>query len=362
MKTVYLEPNISTGGTLVLKSMTVWLSLIVLLLGCSPRAMDYDQVGAHDKLIIRFSHVTGEETPKGLAAKRLKEIVETRSNGKIEVQVFPNSTLFSDKEELKALKKGEIQLIAPAISKVSPLVPEALLFDLPYLFHNQDDVWKIADGPVGEEMNLLLEKQGYKMLAVWDNGFKQLTNNRHPVERPEDFKDLSFRIMPSKVLAKQFDAVGSTSMVLAFDELYTALEQGHVDGEENTVSNIYSKKLYLTQKYMTKSDHGYLGYFVLTQKAFWEAIPPEQRELLEHALAEVTEWERNLALDIDWREYEALKAIQGLEIYELSEEEKEQWREAFYPTYEWFVSQTQDEIIKGFVTEIFKEETSSKDK
>lgn len=253
-------------------------------------------------------------------------------------------------------------MIAPAISKVSHVVPEALLFDLPYLFRNQDDVWKIADGPVGEEMNQLLEKQGYKMLAVWDNGFKQLTNSRHPVERPEDFRDLSFRIMPSKVLARQFDAVGANSMVLAFDELYTALEQGHVDGEENTVSNIYSKKLYLTQKYMTKSDHGYLGYFVLTQKEFWEAIPPDRRELLEQALLEVTEWERNLALEIDSREYEALKAIPGFQIYELSEEEKQQWREAFYPAYEWFATQTQDEIIKRFIMEIFTEEPSSKDK
>ncbi|RXT09037.1 DctP family TRAP transporter solute-binding subunit [Ammoniphilus sp. CFH 90114] len=338
------------------------ISVLMFLLGCSPRAIDYDQVGPNDKLIIRFSHVTGEETPKGLAAKRFKELVEAKSGGKIEVQVFPNSTLYSDKEELSALKRGDIQIIAPAISKVSSVVPEALLFDLPYLFHDQDDVWKLADGPVGDEINILLEKQGYKMLAVWDNGFKQITNNKHPIHHPDDFKDLSFRIMPSRVLARQFDSVGATSLVLPFNELYQALERGQVDGEENTVSNIYSKKLYVTQKYMTKSDHGYLGYFVLTQKEFWESIPQESRVILEEVLADVTEWERNLALEIDKTEYAYLKERKNLELYELTEEEKKQWRSAFYPTYEWFVSQIHDDLIKVYIKEIFEEDFASKDK
>lgn len=340
----------------------VWISLVMLLLGCTPRAIDYDQVGPNDKLIIRFSHVTGEETPKGLAAKRFKELVEAQSKGKIEVQVFPNATLFSDQEELKALKKGEIQMIAPAISKVTSIVPEAMLFDLPFLFHHQDDVWKLADGPLGKEINSLLEEQGYKMLAVWDSGFKQITNNHRPIQQASDFRDLSFRIMPSRVLSKQFDSVGAASIVLPFDKLYQALEQGQVDGEENTISNIYSKKLYVTQRYMTKSDHGYLGYFVLTQKEFWESIPAESKKILESVLTDVTEWERNLALEIDQEHYTDLKERKHLEIYELSNEEKAEWRSAFYPTYEWFSTNIRDDLIKDYIKEIFQEDNTSKDK
>lgn len=315
----------------------LFLIILISVTGCTTtRATDYDQVGPEDKLIIRFSHVTGEDTPKGLAANRFKELVEKRSNGKVEVQVFPNSTLLSDEEELEELKRGGVQIIAPAISKLSHIIPEVQYFDLPYIFNTQEDVWKASEGQIGQDISRLLEKEGYRLLAVWDNGFKQVTNNEKSIRTPQDFEDLNFRIMDSEALAKQFEAVGAESTVVPFHELYTSLEKGDVQGEENTLSNIYNRKLYKTQKYITKSDHGYLGYFVLTNQEFWDSIPSDTKKMLEQTLREVTKWERDLAIKINDEHFQQLKKQPGVEVIELSPNEKKQWKNAFQSTYSWY--------------------------
>lgn len=327
----------------------VALLFLFSLTACSSRVTDYDQVGPKDKLIIRFSYVTGEDTPKGLASKRFKELVEERSNGKVEVQIFPNSTLYSDAQELDELKKGDIQMIAPAISKLSNVVPEVQLFDLPFLFQSQQDVWSLADGPVGQELFRLLEKKGYKALAVWDNGFKEITNSRHQIKSPSDFSDLSFRIMPSETLEKQFESVGATTVVVPFDELYFSLEKGQVEGEENTISNIYNKKLYTSQRFLTKSDHGYLGYFVLVDQKFWATIPPDTRKMLTQTLQEVTDWERQLAMKKNEQEFELLKQRKDVQTFVLGTKEKNQWKEAFHTTYSWFIDQVHDDVIRDYL-------------
>lgn len=319
-----------------LKQLMLFLIVLISVTGCTTRAIDYDQVGPEDKLIIRFSHVTGEDTPKGLAANRFKELVEKRSNGKVEVQVFPNSTLLSDEEELEELKRGGVQIIAPAISKLSHIIPEVQYFDLPYIFNSQEEVWQAVEGPIGQEISQLLELEGYRLLAVWDNSFKQITNNEKPIREPQDFKDLHFRIMDSRALAKQFEVVGAKSTVVPFHQLYTSLEKGQVQGEENTLSNIYNRKLYKTQKYITKSDHGYLGYLVLTNQEFWDPIPDDIKKMLEQTLQEVTEWERNLAIKINEEHYQHIKQQPGVEVIELSPKEKQQWKEAFHSTYGWY--------------------------
>jgi tripartite ATP-independent transporter DctP family solute receptor len=325
------------------------LLILFSLTACTTRVTDYDQVGPKDKLIIRFSFVTGEDTPKGLASIRFKELVEKRSNGKVEVQIFPNSTLYSDAQELDELKLGDVQMIAPAISKLSEIVPEVQLFDLPFLFQSQQDVWSLADGPVGQELFRLLEKKGYKALAVWDNGFKDITNSRHSIKEPSDFSDLTFRIMPSETLQKQFEAVGATTVVVPFDELYFSLEKGQVEGEENTISNIYNKKLYTSQRFLTKSDHGYLGYFVLVDQKFWSTIPPDTRKMLTETLQEVTDWERQLAMKKNEQEFELLQQRKDVQITMLDKRQKSQWRESFQSTYTWFMSQVHDDLIRDYL-------------
>jgi tripartite ATP-independent transporter DctP family solute receptor len=349
----------SRGSGFFLLRPIIWINIIAavfLLFGCSahPRAIDYDQVGPEDKLILRFSYVTGEETPKGLAARKFKELVEARSGGKVEVQLFPNSSLYSDEEELEELNKGDIQLIAPATSKLSQIVPETQIFDLPYLFSSQEDVWKLEDGPVGQEINRLLEKKGYKVLGIWDNGFKQITNNEHPIKDPEDFNQLTFRIMPSGVLKQQFQAVNAQTLMIPFSELFTAVEKGKVDGEENTLSNINNQKLYMSQKYITKSDHGFLGYFVLTDGRFWNKIPAETQNMLMSTLQEVTKWERNQALYIDKQEYQQLKERQDIQLTELTYEQKKKWEQAFQKTYDLFLSETSNSTIQEYLQEFIK--------
>lgn len=327
-----------------------------MISGCSAnrqRAIDNDQVGPQDKLILRFSYVTGEETPKGLAARKLKELIEERSHGKIEVQLFPNATLYSDEEEFEELKKGDVQLIAPAISKLSSEVPEVQIYDLPYLFPSQEEVWKLSDGPVGQELNRLLEEKGYKVLSIWDNALKQITNNDRPIKTPMDFSGLTFRIMPSDLIEQQFAAVDAKTATLPFSELYTALEKGRVDGEENTVSNIVNKKLYVSQKYITKSDHGYLGYYVLTDSRFWDSIPAETQRLITDTLIDVTKWERIQAQRINQKEYEELKANKDIYLYELSSNEKKKWQQAFQGTYGWYLSHVSDnKTIQDYFAEI----------
>lgn len=318
--------------------------------GCgSPRAVDYDQISEQERVIIRFPYVTGEHTPKGLAAKKFKELVEKRSNGKIEVQVFPNASLYSDYKEIEQLQKGNIQMIAPHTAKFSDIIPEAQLLDLPYLFDNHEEVGELAEGPVGAEISRLLEKKGFKLLAVWNNGFKQLTNNQKPVQAPEDLFGLVFRIAHSEVIKQQFELAGAKSIALPFDELYGALESGKVQGEENTVSNIHNKRLYTHQAYMTKSDHGYLGYFVITSKQFWDSLPNDTKVLLEETIHEVTEWERQTAEKMEEEQYLQLKQQTDLSIYELSPKEKEQWKKTFHPTYEQFVNEIHNNIIEEYI-------------
>ncbi|WP_051317162.1 DctP family TRAP transporter solute-binding subunit [Ectobacillus panaciterrae] len=325
------------------------LFFIIFEASCTPRTIDYDQVSPEEKLIIRFPHVTGENTPKGLAAKRFKELVEAKSGGKVEVQVFPNSSLYSDYEEIDQLKKGHIQIIAPQTAKFSNIIPEAQLFDLPYLFQNNKEVWELADGPVGKELGHLFEKKGYKLLAIWDNGFKQITNSKKPIKKPADFFGLNFRIVSSQVIANQFELVGADSSVLAFNELYQALEQGKFQGEENTVSNINNKKLYTLQKYMTKSDHGYLGYFIVTDKKFWDSIPRDTRKMLEDTLTEVTDWERTTAVQMEQDQYAQLQKQPELTIHELTSEEKKSWKASFHDAYNAYISSINNNVIKDYV-------------
>ncbi|MDG4657367.1 DctP family TRAP transporter solute-binding subunit [Ectobacillus antri] len=328
----------------------ILLCTLCLLISCSTRAIDYEQVSPKEKLILRFPHVTGEYTPKGLAAKRLKELVESRSNGKIEIQVFPNASLFADEEELSKLQEGSVEIIAPHTAKFSHIVKEAELFNLPYLFTEKQQVWDTVDGPVGAELKRLFAKQGYTLLAIWDNGFKQITNNKHMIRTPAHFKNLHFRIVDSAVIEKQFALVGATTSVLAFDELYAALERGTVQGEENTMSNINNKKLYKQQAYLTKSDHGYLGYFVVANQNFWDRLPEDTKNLLTTAINEVTVWERELAKQMEIEQYEHIKA-QQIDIYELTVAEKEQWKKAFKDTYEHVSTQTSSNIIRNYVNE-----------
>ena len=206
-------------------------------------------------------------------ARKFKELAEKYTNGKVKVEVYPNSTLYKDKEELEALQLGAVQMLAPSNSKFGPIgIKDFEVFDLPFLLPNLASLRKVTDGPIGKKMLTLLDAKGMVGLAYWDNGFKEMSANK-PLHMPADYKGLKFRIQSSKVLEAQFRLLGATPQVMAFSEVYQALQTGVVDGQENTASNIYTQKMHEVQKYTTLTNHGYIGYVVVVNKKFWDGLP-----------------------------------------------------------------------------------------
>src|SRR6476619_2102903 len=243
---------------------------------------------AQSPIIIKFSHVVSTDTPKGNGALRFKELAEKYTNGKVKVEVYPNSQLDKDKEELEALQLGAVQMLAPSNSKFGPIgVKEFEVFDLPYILPDLKTLRKVTDGPLGTKLLKLLDAKGMTGLAYWDNGFKQMSANKKLVT-PADYKGMKFRIQSSKVLEAQFRSLGSIPQVMAFSEVYQALQTGVVDGQENTYSNIYTQKMHEVQKYITNTNHGYIGYVVVTNKKFWDGLPADIRAQCEKAMKEAT--------------------------------------------------------------------------
>src|SRR5271154_6372107 len=223
-------------------------------------------------IVIKFSHVVAPDTPKGMAAERFKQLAEERTGGRVHVEIYPNSQLYKDGEELEALQLGSVQMLAPSTSKFGPLgLPEFEVFDLPYIFPDRAVLRRVVDGEIGKNLLQRLETKGIVGLAYWDNGFKVMSANR-PLHRVADFRGLKMRIKSSKVLDAQMRALGASPQVMAFSEVYQALQTGVVDGTENPPSTLYTQKMYEVQKYLTISDHGYLGYAVIVNKPFWDGL------------------------------------------------------------------------------------------
>lgn len=300
-----------------------------------------------EKIIVKFSHVVAENTPKGQAANMFKELAEEYTNGKVEIQVFPNSQLYNDDDVLAAVQQNNVQMAAPATSKVSKLFPEWTIFDFPFAFPNVEAVQAAMESPeIGGKLFNMLKEQKLLGLAMWDNGFKQMTLDEKPLYMPEDFAGQKFRVMSSKVLEAQFEAVNASPTPMPFSEVYSALEQGVIDGQENTLSNIYSKKMHEVQKYMTLSNHGYLGYAVITNSDFWEGLPDDVRAGMKKALDETTQWVRDNSERLNQENLEKIKADGTLkEIHELTDEERQAWMEAMDVVYEEF----EDEVGKDLI-------------
>lgn len=300
---------------------------------------------AQAPIVIKFSHVVASETPKGKAAKRFKDLAEKATDGRVRIELYPNSTLYKDKEELEALQLGAVQMLAPSLAKFSPLgVKEFEVFDLPYIFPNKDVLYRVTEGPIGESLLEKLEPKGIIGLAFWDNGFKVMSANR-PLRTPADFKGLKFRIQPSKVLYTQMRALGANPQMMAFSEVYQALHAGVVDGTENPPSNLYTQNMHEVQSHLTVSDHGYLGYAVIVNKKFWNGLPSDIRSALEGAMKEATRYANAIALQENEKALEAVRKSGITTIYTLTPEEKEIWRKALLPVHKDMESRIGKRII-----------------
>jgi len=288
---------------------------------------------AQSPIVIKFSHVVAKDTPKGKAAEKFKELAEVATKGRVKIEVYANSTLYKDKEELEALQLGAVQMLAPSMAKFGPLgVKEFELFDFPYLFTDQESLERVTNGPVGKEMLKRLETKGLIGLSFWDNGFKIMSSNRS-MHVPTDLKGLKLRIQASKVLDEQMRVLGANPQVMAFSEVYQALQTGVVDGLENVPSNLYTQKMHEVQKHMTVTNHGYIGYAVVVNKKFWEKLPADVRSQLDGAMKEATEYANKIAQQENEAALDAIRKSGKVTVYMPTDAEKAEWRKVMLPVH-----------------------------
>ncbi|TRZ97518.1 MAG: DctP family TRAP transporter solute-binding subunit [Rhodocyclaceae bacterium] len=306
---------------------------------------------AQTPIVIKFSHVVANDTPKGQGSLKFKELAEARTNGRVKVEVYPNSQLFKDKEELEALQLGAVQILAPSLSKFGPLgAKEFEVFDLPFIFDNVAELHRVMDGATGTMLMKNLEPKGIIGLAFWDNGFKVMTANR-PLHRVDDFKGLKLRIQSSKVLEAQMRAIGANPQVMAFSEVYQAMQTGVVDGSENTPSNIYTQRHHEVQKFLTVSDHGYIGYAVVTNKKFWDGLPADIRTILEGAMRDATRFTNDNAQADNEAALKKIAESGKIQIMKMTPQERAEWKKAMTKSHR----QMEDRIGKDLIQAIYKE-------
>jgi C4-dicarboxylate-binding protein DctP len=301
---------------------------------------------------LKFSHVVSPNTPKGKAADFFEKRLEELSKGRIDVQVYPSKQLYNDGQVLKALKLNSVQMAAPSFSKFGKIVPQLALFDLPFLFKDNAHLHAVQDGEVGQKLKDMVTEKGYVALDYWDNAFKQFSTSKDtPILMPEDAAGQKFRIMSSKVLEAQFKAVNANPQMMPFSEVYAALQQGVVDGAENPISNIYTKKFHEVQKHITISNHGYLGYLVVMSEKFWNSLPADLQANVKQAMKEATAKERELAVELDESQFakikEYAKETGKLQIHHLNAAQTEAWRKAVSPIYSEFYDN--DKIGKDLI-------------
>jgi C4-dicarboxylate-binding protein DctP len=325
------------------------LKIAALLIGASFGVAGMAQ--AAGEIVIKFSHVVSPDTPKGKAAEYFKKLAEERTHGKVKVQVYPNSQLYKDKEELEALQLGAVQMLAPSLAKFGPLgVKEFEVFDLPYVFDNYDEVNKVMHGAIGKQLLGKLESKGIKGLAYWDNGFKNFSANK-PIRTPADLKGMKIRIQSSKVLEEEMRSVGALPQVMAFSEVYQALQTGVVDGTELEASNLYTSKAYEVQKQLTLTQHGFLGYAVIVNKKFWDGLPADVRTQLDGAIVDASKYANDIAKKENDRALAAIKASGKTQVYTPTAAERAAFKKAMVPVHTKMAERIGPDLLKAIYKE-----------
>ncbi|MCD6674145.1 MAG: TRAP transporter substrate-binding protein [Burkholderiaceae bacterium] len=306
-------------------------------------------VGAYAQgpMVIKFSHVVAEATPKGQGALKFKEIAEKLLPGKVQVQVFPSSQLFGDAKEVEALLLGDVQFIAPSLSKFDRYTKKIQLYDLPFLFDDIEAVDRFQQSKDGQDLLGSMKNRNLLGLAYWHNGMKQLSSNRDKLERPEDVKGLKFRIQASDVLEAQFRALGANPQKMAFSEVYQALQTGVVDGQENTWSNMYSQKFYEVQKTIANTNHGVIDYMVVTNAKWWDGLPDDVRKGLKQAMDEATAYANKMANDFNERDRKLIADAGKAKIQALTKEDVAAWRKAMEPVWQKFEGDIGKDLIQA---------------
>jgi C4-dicarboxylate-binding protein DctP len=307
---------------------------------------------AQAPIVIKFSHVVANDTPKGKGALKFKELAEKYTDGKVKVEVYPNSSLYKDKEEIEALQLGSVQMLAPSTAKFAPLgAKEFEALDLPWLFKDEETYTKAMKGLVGKWLFQKIESKGISGLAYWDNGFHMTSANR-PLLMPADFQGLKIRISGSKIADQYFRNVGSIPQIMAFSEVYQALQTGVVDGCENTASNYLTQKFYEVQKDITVSYHAHLQYAVIVNSKFWNGLPPDIRKQLDKAMDEATDYTNSIAVQENEDALAEIKKSGKTTLHYLTDDQRKAWQTAMAPTYTWAKGRVGQEVLDLLAKEL----------
>jgi len=315
---------------------------------------DDEQVGLENQIIIKFSHVVAENTPKGLAAEKFAQLVEAKSNGRIIVQIYPNGMLYNDDNELIALKEGDIQMIAPTTSKMTEYLPNWQILDLPFLIDDERELKTVLTGPISEKLIGELETLNIKGLTFWNNGFKQIASSHSPILETQDFWHKKIRMMPSDILKEQFYLLRAKPIATTFGNVYNELESMTVDAQENTISNMFSKKFYEMENHITLSNHGILSYVVMMNENFWNHLSPEDQQIINDSLEEMESWQFELANNINAINLQTLRQNKEVFIYELDKVNREKWNEVINPIYDYYSKNVQPDYLNELLQELNK--------
>ncbi|MBU8728999.1 DctP family TRAP transporter solute-binding subunit [Cytobacillus oceanisediminis] len=298
------------------------------------------------EITIKIAHVVAENTPKHQGALKMKEVIEKESDGKIKVQVYPNSSLFGDKDEYQNLVANNVQFILPDMSKLVGNDPGFNIPAMPFLFESDEAANAFWDGEKGQEIFKRLEKDGVLGMAMWPNGAKHMTNDKKAIKKPGDLDGMKIRTQGGQLLEAIYAELGAGSASIPFGELYTALQQGTVDGQENTFSNIESKKFDEVQKYMTIMGHTRVDYALLTNTKFWEGLNDETKAIVQKGVDEGTKLARESAKKLNDDALAKLKDNGQVEINELSDAEIEEFKKTLEPIYNEWAEKIGKDIIE----------------
>ncbi|MDI7740824.1 DctP family TRAP transporter solute-binding subunit [Lysinibacillus fusiformis] len=319
----------------------------------STTALPYDdeQQGLDDQITIHFSHVVAENTPKGAAAEKFKELVEEKSNGKVVVQIYPNGMLYNDENELDALRENKVQMIAPTISKMTGTLPNWQVLDLPFIIENNEQLKLVLNGQISKSLLQELEGINVKGLTFWNNGFKQIASTS-PIIDIEQFKGKRIRMMASDILHEQYKLLDAKPIATSFGVVYSDLQQEVVDAQENTISNIYSKQFHTMENQITLSNHGILAYAVMMNKDFWGSLDADIQKIITDSLAEMQDWQFEQAEEFNKEDLLYLKANSDVQIYELDVETKNEWKEKLQPIYSHYENHINEHYLDDLLDEI----------
>lgn len=303
---------------------------------------------ADPPIMIRFSHVVAEDTPKGIAANLFKQRTEAKFPGRVQVEVYPASQRFTDEEVLLALLFGDVQMAAPSFTLLEAFSPATQVFELPYLFKSVEHLHRFEDGETGQALLTSMEPRGIRGLAYWDSGMRVISADR-PLPLPADAHGLTFRIEPSTVFQAQYARIGVVAIQMPFKQIPQALKRGLVNGLENSWSNLYSSGIYPLQHHFVETNHSFLGYMVVTSSAFWDGLPTDVRDGLEAILADVSLEERRIAHEKAISDRERIVATGKAEVIVPSSDQQEAWRNAFLPVWDRFIPTIGSDVVDAAV-------------